>query len=286
MLVHPPLTWAPPRTPPSAQAFFNSDSFPLGFVKIHCHRTGISPVLRLCIVSAQAAFSLSLSFARNNHVIMSRSRSRSAARGSGSGSGAGSGNSRALQAAIPGDHAIDVSSSQPSCAPTELDNDTDDDALSDLPRSVLPYRHWTNMVTRVRNCLEIRFPASHRLDFDLAPPECQDWMQHLTHVVNEGLSMRNCSCYKIGITYEPHKRWSKSDYWFLQRMCVSLTSEDCEKTGNAEKNAITFFKSGGDKRCMNRKPGKESYDHSFSPHFLYVVFGSQKQFRRGREMRG
>ena len=69
-------------------------------------------------------------------------------------------------------------------------------------------------------------------------------------------------------------------------MCVSLTSEDCEKTGDAERDAITFFKSGADRRCMNRKPGKESYDHSFSPHFLYVVFGSQEQFRRGKEMRG
>ena len=160
-------------------------------------------------------------------------------------------------------------------APTECDSDSSDD--SDLPICVLPYKHWTNMKTRIRKCLvsSAGFSMSHELVFDLAAPD-QDWQSHLNIVLSEGLSIRGVTHFKVGITYTPHKRFWDDDYRNLRRMTVALCTENCELTASAEETAIARLRS--DPRCKNIAPGGESYSHGVSPHFLYIVFGSAIQF--------
>ena len=112
----------------------------------------------------------------------------------------------------------------------------------------------------------------------LAPPG-QDWQSHLDHVVNEGLSVRGVTHFKFGITYTPHKRFWDDDYQGLRLMVVSLTTENNDHMADAETQAIARYK-GFDKRCKNKAPGGESAHHYVSPHFLYVVFGTDAQFRK------
>ena len=170
----------------------------------------------------------------------------------------------------------------PSPAPMEIDKTDDDESDSDLPTSVVPYKNWTNMKERVRACLRADFREYHEMVFNLAPPG-QDWQFHLDHVVNEGLSVRGVTHFKFGITYTPHKRFWDDDYQGLRLMVVSLTTENSDHTADAETQAIARYK-GFDKRCKNKAPGGKTAHHGVSPHFLYVVFGTDAQFRKRRQL--
>ena len=161
-----------------------------------------------------------------------------------------------------------------SCTPTEIEISSSD-GEDDLPETVMPYKRWTNMKARVRAVLKAGFTPSHEVVFDLASP-CQAWQPHIDYIVNTGLSVRNVTHFKIGITYTPHKRFYYDDYRLLRRMVVCLVTEDCDLTAQAEIDAIKRYRS--DRRCRNVSPGGESHDHDVSPHFLYVVFGNICQF--------
>ena len=162
---------------------------------------------------------------------------------------------------------------RPPCTPTEIEISSSDE--DDLPETVMPYKRWTNMKARVRAVLKAGFTPSHEVVFDLASP-CQAWQPHIDYIVNTGLSVRNVTHFKIGITYTPHKRFYYDDYRLLRRMVVCLVTEDCDLTAQAEIDAIKRYRS--DRRCRNVSPGGESHDHDVSPHFLYVVFGNICQF--------
>ena len=161
-----------------------------------------------------------------------------------------------------------------SCTPTEIEISSSD-GEDDLPETVMPYKRWTNMKARVRAVLKAGFTPSHEVVFDLASP-CQAWQPHIDYIVNTGLSVRNVTHFKIGISYTPHKRFYYDDYRLLRRMVVCLVTEDCDLTAQAEIDAIKRYRS--DRRCRNVSPGGESHDHDVSPHFLYVVFGNICQF--------
>ena len=166
-----------------------------------------------------------------------------------------------------------------SCTPTEIEISSSD-SEDDLPETVMPYKRWTNMKARVRAVLKAGFTPSHEVVFDLASP-CQAWQPHIDYIVNTGLSVRNVTHFKIGISYTPHKRFYNHDYRLLRRMVVCLVTEDCDLTAQAEIDAIKRYRS--DRRCRNVSPGGESHDHNVSPHFLYVVFGNIWQFPKRRE---
>ena len=166
-----------------------------------------------------------------------------------------------------------------SCTPTEIEISSSD-GEDDLPETVMPYKRWTNMKARVRAVLKAGFTPSHEVVFDLASP-CQAWQPHIDYIVNTGLSVRNVTHFKIGISYTPHKRFYNHDYRLLRRMVVCLVTEDCDLTAQAEIDAIKRYRS--DRRCRNVSPGGESHDHDVSPHFLYVVFGNIWQFPKRRE---
>ena len=176
----------------------------------------------------------------------------------------------------------------PPCTPTEIEPDDDpEDAF--LPVSVFPYLRWTNMKDRVRRCLPrftptCGFSSSHEVVFELAAPG-EAWQHHLDFVLDSNLCRRGFECFKFGITYWPHTRFNRHDYIRLRRMVVSLVTENCDFTAKAEKSAIARYRS--DPRCKNISPGGESHDHGPSPHFLYIVFGSERQFpsRRNRRKR-
>ena len=161
-----------------------------------------------------------------------------------------------------------------SCTPTEIEISSSD-GEDDLPETVMPYKRWTNMKARVRAVLKAGFTPSHEVVFDLASP-CQAWQPHIDYIVNTGLSVRNVTHFKIGISYTPHKRFYYDDYRLLRRMVVCLVTEDCDLTAQAEIDAIKRYRS--DHRCRNVSPGGESHDHDVSPHLLYVVFGNICQF--------
>ena len=161
-----------------------------------------------------------------------------------------------------------------SCTPTEIEISSSD-GEDDLPETVMPYKRWTNMKARVRAVLKAGFTPSHEVVFDLASP-CHAWQPHIDYIVNTGLSVRNVTHFKIGISYTPHKRFYYDDYRLLRRMVVCLVTEDCDLTAQAEIDAIKRYRS--DRRCRNVSPGGESHDHDVSPHFLYVVFGNICQF--------
>ena len=161
-----------------------------------------------------------------------------------------------------------------SCTPTEIEISSSD-GEDDLPETVMPYKRWTNMKARVRAVLKAGFTPSHEVVFDLAS-RCQAWQPHIDYIVNTGLSVRNVTHFKIGITYTPHKRFCYDDYRLLRRMVVCLVTEDCDLTAQAEIDVVKRYRS--DHRCRNVSPGGESHDHDVSPHFLYVVFGNICQF--------
>ena len=169
---------------------------------------------------------------------------------------------------------LDRPDTQDSCAPTQIDSDSDSD--TELPESLRPYKHWKNLKDRYRLCLEVNFPSTHDLLFDVAGPG-QDWQTHLDIVVNEGLMLRRVTDFKVGVTYWPHDRWQRPDYLALRRMVVSLVTEDSQLTANAETKFIARYRT--DPRCRNIAKGGESAHHHCSPHFLYIVFGSAYQFQ-------
>ena len=179
----------------------------------------------------------------------------------------------------PQPRAFVIPSQDSSCAPTELDPESEDE--TGLPTSVLPYKQWTNMCPRVRACFHDHFTDSHHIVFDLAPPNHPDWMAHLAQVIHTGLSVPRQTHFKIGVSYTPAERFQYDDYIELPMMRVCLTSEDCDQTGKAEIDGIARFRD--DPRCMNIAKGGESMGHNTSPHYLYVVFGLKHQFGQKRK---
>ena len=150
----------------------------------------------------------------------------------------------------------------------------------EMPDSVKPYLHYTNLKDRVLLCLEHPgYTSAHEMVFDICPPNF-DWQNHLNFVLSDGLSVRNCKCFKFGISYTPHKRFMMDDYLFLRQMRVALVTESAALTAKAEERAIKRYR--GDRRCMNVASGGQSAYHHMSPHFLYIVFGTREQFAMGK----
>ena len=135
------------------------------------------------------------------------------------------------------------------------------------------------MKERVRAVFSAGFTPDHEVVFDLAAPG-ESWQNHLDYIVNFGLGLRGVTHFKFGISYTPHKRFWYPDYRKLRMMVVSLCSENCDDTAQAEKTAISRYRT--DYRCRNVSPGGESHAHWVSPHFLYVVFGNINTFPRKR----
>ena len=155
----------------------------------------------------------------------------------------------------------------------------------ELPISVLPYKQWTRMVDVVRKCEDVSKPG-HNIAFDLPHVGVCDsdekMSEHIAFVVNDGLSERGITGFKFGISFTPYKRFTQyNDYRHLKKMVICGVSEEPDRIADLETLAISKFRS--DDRCRNIKPGGESSDHGMSPFFLYVVFGSYAQFKRGRD---
>ena len=121
-----------------------------------------------------------------------------------------------------------------------------------------------------------------RLMWDLCPPD-QHFEIHIDFVVNDLLSIPRYRShhFKFGITHQPAARWTEfPDYQHLDAMCLVYTSEDSCRTADWETRCISKFKS--DFRLKNRKPGGENAHCGYSPHFLYIVLGTDRQFDAGR----
>ena len=179
---------------------------------------------------------------------------------------------------------VEVSSSEPS----------DDEGMPPhFPECVRPYFKWTNMASRIQECLDSS-QYGHRIECRLASPGCdpQCWIDT---VLNHGLSaLRGDVCFKIGISYWPAARFQSSDYCRLPLMVVTLVSEQCDFIAQQETDALARYRklsregyvvnACGDNRCMNRAPGGECHGHGTSPHFLYCVFGRRTQINQKRSV--
>ena len=159
-----------------------------------------------------------------------------------------------------------------------------------VPDCVHPYLTWSNMASRIQQCLDYS-RDDHRIEYMLASPgsDPQSWIDT---VLNYGLRVvrgKNV-CFKIGITYWPATRFNYEDYRRLPLMVLALVSEQCDFIAKQETDALKRYKklnrdghlvnALGDDRCMNRAPGGESHGHSYSPHFCYCVFGERSKFKK------
>ena len=75
-----------------------------------------------------------------------------------------------------------------------------------VPDCVLPYLTWSNMASRIQQCLDYS-RDDHRIEYMLAPPDSdpQSWIDK---VLNYGLHVVRGKdvCFKIGISYWPATR--------------------------------------------------------------------------------
>ena len=159
-----------------------------------------------------------------------------------------------------------------------------------VPDCVLPYLRWSNMASRIQQCLDYS-RDDHRIEYMLAPPDSdpQSWIDK---VLNYGLHVVRGKdvCFKIGISYWPATRFNYEDYRRLPLMVLSLVSEQCDFIAKQETDALKRYRKLdreghvvndlGDDRCMNRAPGGESHGHGYFPHFCYCVFGQRSKFKK------
>ena len=154
--------------------------------------------------------------------------------------------------------------------------------------NLIHYMHWKRMDDVVQNTKQ-----DPRIIFRLLQPNFLENVpdnerrarvnSHINVILNENLSTSSNAVFKIGITYLPWKRIQYHDYVSMNRMVISLISEDSGRIAQAEIDAIALFRRvnrdnlivnpQGDRRCLNRAPGGESAHHGISPFFLYVVVG-------------
>ena len=175
----------------------------------------------------------------------------------------------------------------------EVSSSSDDEGMPPhFPECVRPYFKWTNMASRIQECLDSS-RNGHCIDCRLASPGCnpQSWIDI---VINHGLSVfRGDVCFKIGISYCPAARFQYYDYCRLPLMVVTLVSEQCDFIAQQETDALARYRklsrdgcavnACGDNRCMNRAPGGESHGHGISPPlFVLCVFGRRTQFNQRR----
>ena len=127
---------------------------------------------------------------------------------------------------------------------------------------------------------------SRDLQWDLAPPEppSERMRTHIQNVVEATLSMtRFTGChFKVGLTAYPETRFLKRDYNFLMTWVLVYCTENSSHTARLETDTIMFYKDRNDRRIQNIAPGGEGAHIHPSPHFLYLVFGKDSQFHRGR----
>ena len=147
--------------------------------------------------------------------------------------------------------------------------------------NLIHYMHWKRMDYVLQHTQQ-----DPRIIFRLLQPGCYSRARvnsHINVILNENLSTSSNAVFKIGITYLPWKRIQYHDYVSMNRMVISLISEDSGRIAQAEIDAIALFRRvdrdnlivnpQGDRRCLNRAPGGESAHHGISPFFLYVVVG-------------
>ena len=109
-----------------------------------------------------------------------------------------------------------------------------------------------------------------------------------TQVIREMLATGCVEKFKIGITFQPARRWTNPKYGYqvlgYTTMVICYASESSDVIAEMEEGLIALYRvfdrSGqyvqkdrrdGDVRCANRAPGGESAHHGHSPFFLYVV---------------
>ena len=109
-----------------------------------------------------------------------------------------------------------------------------------------------------------------------------------TQVIREMLATGFVEKFKIGITFQPARRWTNPKYGYqvlgYTTMVICYASESSDVIAEMEEGLIALYRvfdrSGqyvqkdrrdGDVRCANRAPGGESAHHGHSPFFLYVV---------------
>ena len=170
-----------------------------------------------------------------------------------------------------------------------LSNDDDKDTrdngknYTDVPACLVPFIWWTNMKAKHNLCLQAEaIKEDHKLTWNLCPP-CEDVQSHIDFALNTMLSVPKLRehDFKFGVSAQPGDRWTKfPDYRDLDAMVLVYTSEDSDATAEWEKNSIAKYRK--DRRLQNRKPGGENAHCGYSPHFLYIVFGTRKQFETGR----
>ena len=157
---------------------------------------------------------------------------------------------------------------------------------SSFPYCILPFWGWTNFSNKYAAC-QIAYKGRD-LQWDLAPPEppSERIHAHIQNVVETTLHLRRLEgCkFKVGLTAYPETRFLKREYNFLMTWVLVYCTENSSHTSRLEKDCIKFYKDRHDSRIQNIKPGGEGAHIHPSPHFLYVVFGTESQFRRGARL--
>ena len=128
-----------------------------------------------------------------------------------------------------------------------------------VPDCVLPYLRWSNMASRIQQCLDYS-RDDHRIEYMLAPPDSdpQSWIDK---VLNYGLHVVRGKdvCFKIGISYWPATRFNYEVDRRLKNMKIpkkkpedtdlldSLNMKQCETEGpENHKNYVDSFAVGHD----------------------------------------
>ena len=184
---------------------------------------------------------------------------------------------------------------EPDCAPTEIDSESDQDVKDivviedaesidkdkDIPNSLAPYYHWNSMAAKIMKCVSVSTPG-HCILFDVCPPQA-DIGCHIDFALDKALSLRQHRnhYFKFGVSCAPSNRWTAfPDYKHLETMLLVYTSENSDDTAKLERACIAKYRN--DARLQNRSPGGENAHCGTSPHFVYIVLGKPHQFAMGR----
>ena len=187
-----------------------------------------------------------------------------------------------------------------SCAPTELDSDSDDANAATTPgdanaalvgddavmvissgdeqenSSVCSYKHIKDTL----KCLSVL-----GLRTELALVQGGDDCDHSVRYVQEMLKRGYVHGFKVGATHLPLQRWQRYKEEVTHRwreMVVVAVTASLEEIKRLERSVISVFRRYNAQRvcinpvdghplCLNRLPGGESLNHGHSPFFLYVV---------------
>ena len=167
----------------------------------------------------------------------------------------------------------------------------------------LPNQIQTVRPRQVKSVFELwteRTPRLHKVLWETMPVDSIEWQNCLDisyadsligqksyceDRINSRLARGYVKTFKVGITFSPLARWTHSKHGYqtlgYAEMNILAVHNDCDFIKSLEVEVLKTYRKfdikgrlvnkHGHFLCGNRRPGGESGDHGFGPHFLYLA---------------